>query len=473
MASLPHLLFVTGKLAEPALRRVLDKLGPDAGFTHEVAVLPITVAALIHSSWLFRKLTVPAGISKVILPGWCQGDLSPLVAHWQVPFELGPKDLHDLPQHFGRSRQALPPLDDYSIEIVAEINHAPRLTDSELLRMAGHYRDSGANIIDLGCIPGESWETIGDAVRQLKAEGFRISVDSFDRGEVTAAVEHGAELVLSANSTNLSWTRELPVEFVAIPDAPQEWETLVTTAEALGQAGRTVRWDPILEPVGFGFAQSLERYYHTRRRYDQVPMMMGIGNVTELSEVDSQGVNFLLAAICEELRIESVLTTEVINWCRSAVAEFDAARRLARFSIQQQQLPKHLDGRLLLLRDACLREIGAIGLEELACRITDPNFRIFAERGEVHLMNHDGYWHGTDPYEVFDRMLTSVGALSSEHAFYLGMELMKARTALTLGKNYVQDEALRWGFLTVDEISALERRKDHRDARGSRRSPPS
>lgn len=95
----------------------------------------------------------------------------------------------------------------------------------------------------------------------------------------------------------------------------------------------------------------------------------------------------------------------------------------------------------------------------MADRLTDPNFRVFAENGEIHLMNRDGYWHGSDPYEVFDRMKDDVGTLTSEHAFYLGIELGKARTALTVGKQYIQDESLRWGFLTVDEISALTRRR--------------
>ena len=31
--------------------------------------------------------------------------------------------------------------------------------------------------------------------------------------------------------------------------------------------------------------------------------------------------------------------------------------------------------------------------------------------------------------------------------------MAKAVTALTLGKNYTQDQALRWGFLTVPEVS--------------------
>ena len=41
--------------------------------------------------------------------------------------------------------------------------------------------------------------------------------------------------------------------------------------------------------------------------------------------------------------------------------------------------------------------------------------------------------------------------IDSSHAFYLGYELAKALTALTLGKNYVQDQALQWGFLTLAE----------------------
>lgn len=457
-----RILFVTGRFAEPALRQVVPALAESLGFAYEIAVLPITVAALMHVEWVQRKLTVPAGIDRVILPGWCQGDLTPLANRWHVPFERGPKDVFDLPEYLGRPNPAPPALDDYSIEILAEINHAPRLSDDELQRQADDLRQAGANVIDLGCIPGETWTRIGDATKRLVDAGHRVSVDSFVEREVTDAVANGADLVLSANSSNLAWAVDIPAEFVVIPDSPPDSASLDATAAAMIAAGRTVRLDPILEPIGFGFATSLARYFDVRRRHPESALLMGIGNVTELSEVDSAGVNFTLAAICEELRIGSILTTQVINWCRSAVAEFDAARRLVRYSLSQRRLPKHLDGRLLLLRDPKLHALGDEGLRQLAARITDPNFRIFAERGEVHLLNRDGYWHGSDPYEVFDRMIAAVGTLTAEHAFYLGMELMKARTALTLGKQYTQDEALRWGFLTIEETSAVARR--HREA---------
>ena len=41
--------------------------------------------------------------------------------------------------------------------------------------------------------------------------------------------------------------------------------------------------------------------------------------------------------------------------------------------------------------------------------------------------------------------------VDTSHAFYLGYELAKAMTALTLAKQYEQDEALTWGYLTVAE----------------------
>ena len=47
--------------------------------------------------------------------------------------------------------------------------------------------------------------------------------------------------------------------------------------------------------------------------------------------------------------------------------------------------------------------------------------------------------------------MTQREPIDASHAFYLGYEMAKAVTALTLGKNYVQDQALRWGFLTVPE----------------------
>src|SRR4051794_9286606 len=145
-----RILFVTGRLAEHALRRVLESLARQAEFDYDVAVLGISVAALMHADWVRRKLNVVKPYDRVILPGWCQGDLKPLSEQIGSPVERGPKDLYDLPEHFGKLAKTPPDLSKYDIEIVAEINHAPRLADAEIISQAAAFRDSGADIIDLG-----------------------------------------------------------------------------------------------------------------------------------------------------------------------------------------------------------------------------------------------------------------------------------------------------------------------------------
>jgi dihydropteroate synthase-like protein len=455
----PRILFVTGKLAEPALRRVLAELAPHAGFEAEVAVLNITVAALMTADWVARHLGhVPGDVERVILPGFCRGDPEEVARAAGVPVALGPKDLRDLPEFFGKRSGPPPGYGAFDVEILAEINHAPKKDHAAILAEARHYRDGGADVIDLGCDPGGIWSGVGDAVRALRDDGFRVSIDSFNPDEVTAALTAGAELVLSVNGSNVDharrWHESFPgVEVVAIPDTPSDLDSLARTVEQLAKFGVRFRLDPILEPIGFGFAASLGRYVETRRQFPDAEILMGIGNLTELTDVDTAGVNVLLAGFCQELGVRSVLTTQVINWARSAVKEFDLARRLVYHAVREKVLPKRLEPGLVMLRDPKLYEQGEEALRELARRVSDRNYRIFAERGELHVLNGTVYLRGTDPFELFERLAAADPKLDPSHAFYLGYEFAKAVTALTLGKTYTQDQALRWGFLTVPEVS--------------------
>jgi dihydropteroate synthase-like protein len=448
----PHLLFVTGKLAEPALRRTLADCAARADFDYSVVVLPITVVSLATVPWIARHLSVPAGIDRIILPGLCAGDLEVLASPTSLPVERGPKDLRELPEFFGTGKG--PPSDygAYDITILAEINHVPRLTLDDILGRARAARASGADVIDLGCDPGETWAAPADTVRALRAEGLRVSIDSFNPHEVEAAVGAGAELVLSVNSGNRDLARGWGCEVVAVPDVPATLEGLDATVAALQEAGVPFRIDPVIEPIGFGFAASLGRYLEVRRRYPAGEILMGVGNLTELTDVDSAGINVLLLGFCQELGIRSVLTTEVINWCRSAVRELDLARRLVYHACREHILPKHLAPELVMLRDPRLREHGEATLRELAERVTDRNFRLFAERGLLHVLNGGMFLQGTDPFALFEEMQRRQ-EIDPAHAFYLGYEMAKAVTALTLGKNYVQDQALRWGFLTRPEAN--------------------
>jgi dihydropteroate synthase len=186
-------------------------------------------------------------------------------------------------------------------------------------------------------------------------------------------------------------------------------------------------------------------------------MMMGIGNLTELTDADSAAVNVVLLGVCEELGIRSVLTTQVINWARSSVRECDLARRLVYHSIRHRVLPKHLEPRLVMLRDPALTEPSADELQRWAREIKDANYRVFVAGGEVHLVSRALHLHDADPFALFERLRQSGpdGGLPKNldpgHAFYLGYDMCKAATAMTLGKQYQQDEPLDWGFLTREE----------------------
>ncbi|MCP4192908.1 MAG: dihydropteroate synthase [Planctomycetaceae bacterium] len=461
MSSRENLHFVTGRLAEPALRRIVSDLSAQADFDFSIDVLPITVAALMTPKWIARHIQIPANATRIVLPGYCSGNLAALQEITSLPIDVGPRDLHELPAVFGQESQRHADYGKHSIEILAEINHAPRMSIAEIVDVAKQLAADGADLIDVGCEPGHCWSGVSDAVKALRDQGLRVSIDSFQIDEIKAAIKAGAELVLSVNATNRVAAADWGCEVVVIPDDIQTLSGLAETVDLLEKQHVSYRLDPILEPIGYGFAASLARYTEIRRSYPNAPMMMGIGNLTELTDVDSAGINLLLLGFCEELRIGSVLTTQVINWARSAVREIDLGRRLVHHAIHHQVLPKHLEPGLVMLRDPRLYSMDAVELETIAQQLKDPNFRLFAENGELHLMNTHVHLKDTDPYRLFRRLMeTSPKNIDSSHAFYLGYEAAKAVTALTLGKQYRQDEALDWGFLTVPEKSHRNRKLD-------------
>ena len=446
--------FVTGKLAEHSLRQVLEHLAPRVGFDYTVQVMNITVAALMTTPWIARRLDVPPGTTRVILPGACRGPLEAFADVTSVPIDRGPEDLRCLDEFFGQQSRDLSAYGAFDIEIIAEINHAPRLTPAALLAEAQRLRDAGADRIDVGCDPGSVWEGVGDAVRMLVTEGFAISIDSFEPREIAAAARAGASLVLSVNSTNVAAAADWGCEVVVVPDVPATLEGFDDTIERLANERVPMRLDPVLEPIGFGFAASLGRYLDVRRRYPAAEMMMGIGNLTELTDVDSGGINVMLLGFCQEAGIRSVLTTEVIHWARSSVKECALGRALVYHAVTNRTLPKHVEPRLVTLRSGKPQEHGDTELDRLAAAIRDPNFRVFAERGEVHLVGAGLHLRSRDPFALFQQ-LAAAGRddVDPSHAFYLGYEVAKAVTAITLGKDYRQDQALSWGHLTQPEIA--------------------
>jgi dihydropteroate synthase len=452
----PHrLLFVTGRLAEPSLRRLLADMAPP--FAYDIAVLRITVAALMTTTWIAQHLQagdVPDGTDLVLIPGLCEGDpgvISDKLGNAKpgVRVEKGPKDLREIPGYFGRAAAAR----DYGawdIEILAEINNAPRLTRAALRSAADYFRVSGADVIDVGCTPGLAFPELGEVVRELVSAGMRVSVDTFDPDEIRVAIKAGAELVLSVNGSNIDVAQELSdtgARVVVVPDLGSTLETLEPSLEKLTRWKIPYLIDPILEPIGLGFMASLERYAEVRRRYPEAEMLMGIGNLTELTAADSTGVNAMMIAVCQELGVRAVLTTEVIPWARGAVREVDVARRLMHYAVTGHTIPKGVDDRLVTVKDPEILAFTEEELRALQAGITDPNFRIFADRETITVLNNERFIRTTDVARIGD-IFAQLDVDEPTHAFYLGKELARASLAVTLGKTYRQEGSLSWGYLT-------------------------
>jgi dihydropteroate synthase-like protein len=443
-----RVLLVTGRLAEPSLRRLLEHARPP--FAWDIAVMKITVAALMTTEWIGRFLTVPEGTSRVLIPGLCEGDTEALSSRLGVHVERGPEDFRELPQSWGQpDRRAA--YGAFDIEIVAEINNVPALEPQTVYDQADSFRRAGADIIDVGCSPGVTFSGLHDLIGRLVAAGHRVSIDSFDRDEIRTAVDAGATLVLSVNGSNLGVLDDLTgrdVRIVAIPDPGGGLESLEPTINRLEQRRLRYLIDPVLEPIGHGFMASLERYAITRRRYPDAEMLMGVGNVTELTAADTTGVNAVLLAICQELGIRTVLTTEVTPWARGAVRELDVARRLMHYAITEQTIPKRVDNRLVTLRDpAPLTAFTEAELRTLQATLTDSNFRIFTDAEAITVLNNTLFVRDRSAQRIFAQL----GVTDASHAFYLGTELARAELAMHLGKTYKQDRQLAWGYMTAPE----------------------
>lgn len=439
-----HLLFLTGRLAEPALRRVLGGMATTTGpepFTWEVRELGLQVAALMTTDMVRRRLATPVAAQRVVLPGRCAGDLDALAAHLGVPVQRGPEELKDLPRHF-RRRGAAPALDRYTVQIFAEITDAPALPTAALLQRAQALAADGADVIDLGCLPGTPFPHLEEAVQALKAAGHRVSVDSHDADELLRGGLTGADYLLSLKPDMLWLADEVAAVPVLIPQEPQDLASLRASIRTLRRRGRPFMADPILDPLPFGLLASLVRYHALRQAEPEVPILMGVGNLTELVEADSSGINALLLGLCAELGAAAILTTQVSGHARRAVREADLARRVMHAAAAGPQLPKGLSDALMTVHDKHPFPDSAEEIAAVAAQVRDPNFRVQVAADGLHVYNRDGLRRGTDPFLLWPQLGLQGDAA---HAFYMGVELARAQTAWELGKRYVQDQPLNWG----------------------------
>ena len=459
------LLFVTGKLAEKSLNKVLQEIQANPPnnskpptFKYRVEQIGVSVAALMTPDLIARRLKSSGDANKMILPGLCQGDLSQLHRQYGIPVERGPDDLKDLPQYFGQIGIA-PDLSQYSCQIFAEIVDAPDLTVDEIVTKSNKFRAQGANVIDLGCLPGKPFLHLADSIRALKSTGFKVSVDSMNADELLLAGKVGADYLLSLTEKTLWIADAVEAVPVLVPTKPGNLASLNRAIEICLKKGKPFYADAILDPIHFGLTDSIVRYHQLRKKYPQINILMGVGNLTELTDADTTGINALLFGIISELNINAVLATSVSAHAVNAIAEADIARRVVFRAKVDDRLPRGYSNGLLGLHDRKPFSYNSTEVAEFAAQIKDPSFRIMVSEDGVHVYNRDGLLQAIDPFAFYPDLKVENDA---SHAFYLGVELARAQIAYQLKKRYVQDEELNWGVSKV--VLSKEDRKNHREA---------
>jgi dihydropteroate synthase-like protein len=438
-----RILFLTGRYARDRLEKVLQGMAPTA-FDWSILNVGVKVAALMTEPILMRRLPRPLNADRVIVPGRCRADLARLTREFGRLFQRGPDELKDLPEFFGKAGAPVD-LSRHSLRIFAEIVDASQMSLEAILACAGVLRAEGADVIDLGCLPDTPFPHLEETVRELKGSGLAVSIDSAEPDQLRRGGAAGADYLLSLTERNVAIAEETGARPVLIPVRHGDLASLFRAAKEAEKRGLSAILDPVLDPIHFGFADSLSRYREVRSRLPEAEMLMGTGNLTELTDADSVGVTALLLGICSELGIGNALTVHVSAHTRRTIQEHDAARRIMCAAAADRSLPRGYGRALLQVHDQKPFPYTSREIEENAAQVKDDNFRIETALDGIHVYSRAGHFVGEDAFALFDKLgVETDGA----HAFYLGAELMKAEIGFRLGKRYAQDEPLDWGCAT-------------------------
>jgi dihydropteroate synthase len=449
-----RILFITGRLAKPRLEKVAAKID-FGGRSWQIADMGVKVAALMTEALIKRRLPAPVEADRVILPGRVRVDLDALSAHYGAPFERGPEELNDLPAYFGKHGTP-PDLSRHDMRIFSEIVDASRISIDAVLTRARAMRHGGADVIDLGCLPDTPFPHLEETIQALKAEGFSVSVDSANSDELTRGGKAGADFLLSLTEHTLHIADETGSVPILIPAPHGDMASLYRASDAMEKRGLPYVADPVLDPIHFGFTASLLRYAEFRRERPDAEIMMGTGNLTELTDADSGGVTAILLGIASELHIRNLLIVHVSPHTRRTVEEHDIARRMMYAAREDDALPRDYSAGLLSLHERKPFPNSPDDIAGMAADVRDRNYRIEVAEDGIHVFTRDVHLVEQEPFALFPQLGVENDA---GHAFYLGAELARAEIAWQLGKRYAQDAGLRWGVavdVAADDLTVLK-----------------
>lgn len=367
---------------------------------------------------------------------------------------------------------------DFPMRVMAEIVDAPLMDKQEISRLAKHYVELGADIIDLGMVAGESRSRdAGDLVKTVKqVVTVPVSIDTLDPEEIREAVSAGADLVLSGDAGNLEsiaqFVRITPIVIIptnqregyfprSVSDRVVFLEKLIARAKKLGIS--RILGDLVLEPSDV--LQSLLAFHDFAVRNPDIPLFVGISNVTELMDADSIGVNALLARISSELQASVLLATEKSDKAKGTVLEEVLASKMMFLAKKRDSVPKDLGIDLLVLKDKRNREETYDQEIETHTQVviasektgdieigTEGMFKILLDRKQAYIVaiyfaspkmdNPLIVIKGKTAESVYRKIIEMGTVKRLDHAAYMGSELEKAEIALKTGKEYIQDKVM-------------------------------
>ena len=364
--------------------------------------------------------------------------------------------------------------------IIAEIVNCTEKSNENVIKKAKHYIDSGADIIDIGCISNKPYpERVKEIIRLIRSNfNVLISIDSMNAEEINAAVEEGIDLILSLDLGNYREFLNLPknIPIVLLPTNvkeahfPNDPETRVKNLfkiikELQNYGFKKLIADPLLEtPITPGICNSLEAYFLFKKkileeRYQKFerPLFFGISNVVELMDIDSVGINGLLASIAIELDLGILFTVEHSTKLMGGVRELKESLKL-NFLAKHKKTPPISQGISVFKAKGKvnqdmpeINERSAVLANELISDyIPDKRgyFRIYVNHysRKIYVLfysNEDTILNtfiGNNAEALSKKIIQSNLTEDIYHLNYLGRELKKAELCLSLGKPYIQDE---------------------------------
>lgn len=489
------ILIATGRLAEQTVRNAI-------GNHADVVVADTQVAAFITPRKLLAAIKdqIPVfNYDLIFIPGLVSGNFEKTQQELGCKIRLGPKHAYDLgfvlpfteSMEFSTEIPACELLADVrramAIEKVEEIEDAANcplklrgmkiggnsrmkvltevvdatgLAPEALELRIRSFEMKGADMIDLGASLHANPDDVKRAINiARRTTNLPVSIDTLDPVLIREALNCGIDMVLSLDSSNIeeiaSEIASCDIPAVVIPDQGEAYDSLMKNIELARKAGiEKLIADPVLDPIGHGIAVSIVRYKEFHEKNPDIPVFYGIGNVTELIDVDSTGVNATLCGIGADVGASILFTPEYSNKTQGSINELKRASQMMMLAKERESSPKDLGIDLIEIKEKRRRTDSVlpetfVSAEKSKMWIVDPKGSIrisiipdqFGMKDGCILAEHDNTSIvGKTAREVMDTILKMELVSRMEHAAYLGQELKKAELALKLGRSYAQDD---------------------------------